>query len=551
MSQARKCLTVLTACLFAFALPAVAQAAPNWVRVADPAPGGTVEWEDGYPKIDLAVADGTPYLAAQERPAVGHDLQVWRPNHAGTQWIQVGGTLNHAAPPQHSAGPVIAADGATPWVAWLEGPDGAPQVRVARLDGAAWKEPVAASQTANWPQASGFGSLRLVVFGGRPYVTVGTGDVARLNAAGIAVEHVTAGLPSGCVPSLTVSGGRLYTPCAKELMRLNSAGTAWQHVVTNADPFSLVDVTGTLYLLKDPCCSANQGEIFKLTPTDQLEEVFQGDAQFDRLFAGFKGSLWAARSGDTPGPDALGPATLRALTSGRWWPAPSPSLPQEGAAVVKFFEDGDGALWLLWHAYDPFNSVGPPRTVHVARFVEQGTPFRFAADPVTAPPGGPPEPPPPPPPGDDDGGFTDPGGDPIPPADSGEPPLLPGACKNVLSGTGRADRLVGSRFGDRILGRAGNDELFGRGGSDCIWGGPGNDVVSGGDGPDALAGDSGNDRMVPGDGRDDVSAGAGNDTIEAAGGGVDRINCGAGRDVVRLSRNDLIKGCEKVRVIPR
>src|SRR3954466_3087142 len=174
MLKGRKSWIVRLACLGALALPAAAQAAPNWVRVADPAPGGTVEWEDGYPRVDLAVADGTPYLAAQERPTVGHDLAVWRPNQAGTKWIQAGGTLNHADPPEHGARPSIAAAGAVPWVAWEEGADGAAQIHVARLDGAAWKEP------ANWPVSSG--SPQLVVFGGRPYLTAGTSDVLRLNS---------------------------------------------------------------------------------------------------------------------------------------------------------------------------------------------------------------------------------------------------------------------------------------------------------------------------------------------------------------------------------
>jgi hypothetical protein len=551
--QTRKFFAALAVCLGALALPTAAQAAPNWVRVADPAPGGTHVWDDGYPKIDLTVADGTPYLVGREPPTVGDDVSVWRPNHAGTDWVQVGATLNHASLPEHWGGPSIAADGATPWVAWEEGHDGDAQVHVARLDGTDWVEPVPASETANWPHTDG---ARLVVFGGRPYLTAYTNDVLRLNAAGNAVEHVTAGLPSGCVPSLTVSGGHLYTPCSTELLRLNSAGTAWQHVLTHTDPFSLVDVTGTLYLLKAPCCS-NSRDIFKLTANDQLEQVFAQEPEGFNLFAGFQGRLWGARNGEGPAPDAQGPATLQALNAGRWWPAPSPSVPQEGARVVKLLEDKDGSLWFLWHAFDYSNYVGPPRNVHVARFAEQGTPFDFADDPAPAPaddpgtdPGTDPapddtqEPPPVTDPGDD--GFTDPGGDPAPPDDSGQPPLLLGACKNVFTGTLRADRIVGSRFGDSIHGWKGNDQLFGRGGSDCIWGGPGNDVVSGGDGPDALSGDGGNDRIVPGGGRDEVSAGAGNDVIVAVGGGVDRINCGPGRDVVLLSPNDLIKGCEKV-----
>src|SRR3954451_20019182 len=143
MSQARKYLTVVATCLCALALPAAAQAAPNWERVADPAPGGTRVLDDFYPRIDLAVADGTPYLAALERPTVGDDLTVWRPNHAGTEWIQVGGTLNHATPSR----PFIAADGATPWVAWNDAADGDTQVHVARLDGDDWVEPVPASET--------------------------------------------------------------------------------------------------------------------------------------------------------------------------------------------------------------------------------------------------------------------------------------------------------------------------------------------------------------------------------------------------------------------
>src|SRR5215213_5714287 len=114
MLQVRRPWTVLATCICALALPAAAQAAPNWVRVADPAPGGTHVWDDGYPKVDLAIADGTPYLVAREQRTVGDDITVWRPNHAGTDWIQVGETLNQAAPPER-AGASIAADSATPW----------------------------------------------------------------------------------------------------------------------------------------------------------------------------------------------------------------------------------------------------------------------------------------------------------------------------------------------------------------------------------------------------------------------------------------------------
>jgi hypothetical protein len=46
-----------------------------------------------------------------------------------------------------------------------------------------------------------------------------------------------------------------------------------------------------------------------------------------------------------------------------------------------------------------------------------------------------------------------------------------------------------------------------------------------------------------------VSAGSGNDTINAVGGGADRVDCGPGRDTVRLSPNDLFRRCERVIVV--
>src|SRR4051812_25345406 len=92
-------IAVLCALFFA-ALPAAAHAAPSWNRVADPAPGATEEFYDGTPPWDLAVAGGTPYLASESvagkytRNTQQH-LTVWRPDHGGGKWIQVGPRLNH------------------------------------------------------------------------------------------------------------------------------------------------------------------------------------------------------------------------------------------------------------------------------------------------------------------------------------------------------------------------------------------------------------------------------------------------------------------------
>src|SRR4051812_1038413 len=307
MWQGKKRWMALTACVCTLAIPAVAQAAPSWVRVADPAPGG--------PTADLAVADGTPYLVDPAAEADGDRLDVWRPNEAGTDWVQVGGALNQGDLPDGWAGPSITADGATPWVAWEElGDRDSLQAHVAWFDGAAWQEPVAASEPANWPSSPAYARLGLVVFAGTPYLTAGDAHVARLDSWGDAVEYVDDGLPTGCVPSLAISGGSLYAACSDELLRLNSDATGWDDVATNSGPFFMVDVTGTPYLLNDPCCSGDEGQIHKLTSDDQLEDVLADASEGDSVFAGFQGSLYAANGGD-----------LFALGSDAWEAAPSPT----------------------------------------------------------------------------------------------------------------------------------------------------------------------------------------------------------------------------------
>jgi hypothetical protein len=530
-------IALLTVC--ALALPAAAQAAPTWLRVADNAPGETLEYYDGLPILDMAIAESTPYLATE---SLTGNLTVWRPNAAGSKWIQAGSTLNHVPlrfEPPFRRGDffAIAASGATPWVAWTEkAGEVDTQVHVARLEGTTFQEPVAATEAANWPRSASADSIDIVVFGGRPYVTMGS-DITRTTSGGDAVEHITGGLPSGCRPAPVVSSGRLYTPCGTELLRLNGAGSAWEHVATNGEEFRLVDVTGTLHLV-------GVDDLYRLESDGQLDEVHQDFSTYGMSHAGFEGILYAGTGGDSPGPDVQGPVRLFGLYAW-WWAAPSPGQIKEGANGVRLLEGPDGNLWMLWHA-NVHPSIYPPRYVHVARFAEQDTPFAFAPDPGSGgTSGGEPETPAPTPsPG---GGFTTPDGTPVTPGGGDEPAeLLPGACANTLVGTAGGDRLVGSRLGDRIFGRLGDDHLFGRAGSDCVWGGPGDDFVSGGAGADLLNAGRGDDRLVLGSGRDGVAAGPGNDSIHAVGGGVDRVNCGAGRDTVRLSRNDLIKGCERV-----
>lgn len=78
-------------------------------------------------------------------------------------------------------------------------------------------------------------------------------------------------------------------------------------------------------------------------------------------------------------------------------------------------------------------------------------------------------------------------------------------------GTGRGDRLTGTRLNDVIVGRGGNDRIDGRAGPDFIV------------------------------------AGRGNDRIAARDGIRDRIVCGPGRDVVVADRRDVVaRDCESL-----
>jgi uncharacterized repeat protein (TIGR01451 family) len=122
----------------------------------------------------------------------------------------------------------------------------------------------------------------------------------------------------------------------------------------------------------------------------------------------------------------------------------------------------------------------------------------------------------------------------------------PGSCANVFPGTARNDVDRGTSAGDRLEGFNGNDVINGLRGADCISGGAGNDRLSGGDGNDVIDGGSGNDRITGGAGRDRITGGTGNDSIDVVDGSADTVNCGPGRDKVRLDSRDRARGCERV-----
>jgi Ca2+-binding RTX toxin-like protein len=117
--------------------------------------------------------------------------------------------------------------------------------------------------------------------------------------------------------------------------------------------------------------------------------------------------------------------------------------------------------------------------------------------------------------------------------------------KDTVIGGAGDDLLRGGADRDRVIGGTGNDRLFGDDGRDFLQGGSGNNVMYGG---------RGNDFITAGSGRDRVFAGPGNDVVNAAKAGpATKINCGPGRDTVRVNGNEARKrsyrGCERIFVV--
>ena len=81
--------------------------------------------------------------------------------------------------------------------------------------------------------------------------------------------------------------------------------------------------------------------------------------------------------------------------------------------------------------------------------------------------------------------------------------------------------------------------------------GDGNDRITGARGLAGLItstfnGDGGNDRITGTDGADGLNGGAGRDVIRARDTQADRVSCGAGFDIARVDRRDLVTGCNLV-----
>jgi Ca2+-binding RTX toxin-like protein len=139
----------------------------------------------------------------------------------------------------------------------------------------------------------------------------------------------------------------------------------------------------------------------------------------------------------------------------------------------------------------------------------------------------------------------------------------PTAGNDTLTGTNGANKICGKGGNDTIDGLGGNDTLFGdacgamrlaswafasaASGNDKLNGGGGNDVLNGAGGTDTLTGGAGKDKLNGGAGRNVYRAGAGADRITANKTVKETVNCGAGKDLAIVGKNDRVQGCETVR----
>jgi hypothetical protein len=111
--------------------------------------------------------------------------------------------------------------------------------------------------------------------------------------------------------------------------------------------------------------------------------------------------------------------------------------------------------------------------------------------------------------------------------------------RNVETGSGRADRLVGVAWDDVLSGRGGADVILGRKGADRLFGEGGRDTLHGDRGQDVLVGGRGGDTLDGGAGDDRLTGGGGTDRfLFSVGGGRDRItDFDPGRDRLGLDRD--------------
>src|SRR4051794_30426868 len=339
MAHARKWLIVLSVCLCSLSLPALAQARPHslrWQRIAEPTPWHQADETQFSPNVELAVADGVPYVSSIDKAG---SLTIWRPNKRGTAWRQLGGPLSHVAGDRVDE-VSMATSGRMVWVAWAEETGHVRQPFLAKLVGESFREVARDSRPVGPDEPTG--DVSLAIYGGRPYLAynVNHGDVVpvevvRLSRDERAFEHVDPDtappLPQyQTVPQLAVSGGRLwlvhelFTPGVGNeihVLRLDNRRGSWQTILTQPGNnfHEPVDFRGSLYALWSASGSTNT--IYRIT--GRSATVAYPDAGFLLAF-GPRGVPYTAFGVGTGEYEAPREVALAAFLGGEWRYVDSP-----------------------------------------------------------------------------------------------------------------------------------------------------------------------------------------------------------------------------------
>ena len=113
-----------------------------------------------------------------------------------------------------------------------------------------------------------------------------------------------------------------------------------------------------------------------------------------------------------------------------------------------------------------------------------------------------------------------------------------GAGNDSITGSDRADRILGEDGDDTITAADGNDFADGGAGNDNLIGGNGFDTLRGGDGNDVLTGNAGADRMFGGIGNDTFRNNETDAERAAAPGARDLLDGGGGNDTAEADAAD-------------
>jgi hypothetical protein len=374
----------------ALVAPALAQAGGlRWERVAEPTPWQQADETQFSPRVQLAVADGIPYVTSLDTAS---QLTVWRPNRRGSAWRQLGGPLNHV-PTQRVREVSITTSGRSVWVAWVEADNvGTSQAHLARLVGESFREVVGGFSPING--TDNVGGVSVAVYGGRPYVAYSVAhddivpiEVVRLSRSGRAFEHVNPGSQpprpnySG-VPQLVVSGGRLwlvhkiFLADAGDFIlahRFDARHGSWQQIISarGTNYHEPVDFRGALYApwatdFRTGGAPFTQ-DVFRITPAALT--VAYPDVGFLLAFGpgGVPYTAFGVGTGEYEAPRLV---QLAAFRAGAWRPVDSPIDPGDDVGYGMRLLNADGTLWAIWES-GKGNVFEPPRSAHVARLVRR------------------------------------------------------------------------------------------------------------------------------------------------------------------------------------